>query len=180
MIRITEGEMSFEGLCNKEFSSTNRSERYFGKKNQKREGVMDGLEGILETILDILDLPGTESEKDELIAKTVIGLYDSLVGKYRPLVKGASPLVEKLIYELMPVMNALYRSVVIIKSDPTIQLTATENKKLNAKSRIENLKIHQKAGFTRAEAMMLVLQDIANTDYNIKGFSKNTASSLKK
>jgi hypothetical protein len=178
MVGAKDNRKDFNELFNDLFGgSENRSKLKFKFESQGKG--MDEFENIMKMILGILDLPGTESEKDDLVTKTINDLYEGLAGKYRPLVKGAAPLIENLVRDLAPLMASIYKTIVIVKSDPAIQETARENKKLNAKSRMESLKTYQKAGFKRNEAMMLVLQDVANVDSNIKGFGSNAPSRAK-
>ena len=71
----------------------------------------------------------------------------------------------------MPVINALYTVAAKIREDESFQGTMKWCGELKAKQRFVQLKLYQSAGFHRAEAMSLLLQDIANIKAEIQDFS---------
>ena len=123
---------------------------------------------VLPKILEMLDIKNADNEK---IAEMMIGIYESLVEKYRPLINVAPVMIDKAMKDLVPIINALCAIEANVREDKNFQKTMDRCDKLKAKQRFDQLKLYQKAGFRRTEAMSLLLQDIVNLKAIVQDFS---------
>ena len=132
------------------------------------------VEEILSKLMEILDIESGVS--DEVVVPMVNEIYDSVVAKYRPLVRAVPHVVEKVSNDLLPVINALYKITVTVREDSEFQKIMTQGCKIRSQQRFEALKTYQEAGFKRNEAMSLLLQDIANSKAMTQAFSDKQSS----
>lgn len=120
--------------------------------------VLEILEKIQET-LDKTEELGVGKEQYGILLGQ---LYDGLVGKYRPLVSAIPNVAEKVSKDIAPVIVSLQKIWNDIKENPDYQKELDRNVKTRVGERMKTLKIYQKAGFKRNEAMALLLLDCAN------------------
>ncbi|QQG46181.1 MAG: hypothetical protein HYY55_04475 [Candidatus Niyogibacteria bacterium] len=116
----------------------------------------------LEEVLDqILEAIGNGANED-VVRDLFDVLYEGVVSEYRPVLKVLPHVADKVAADLVPIIQVFVRIFNAVESDKTLQKELAAYKNDRAKKRFAALKIYQKAGFTRHEAMQLVLQDIAN------------------
>ena len=118
------------------------------------------LETILAKLLELLDSknPTAQGQVIESIAEQ----YEALVSKYRPLVQLATQGGTKVAGDIALVLTAAVSLANVLAEDPGLWDELKRFRQGAATRRFESLKIYETAGFTRAEAMALVLADIAN------------------
>lgn len=123
-------------------------------------------EEILSKVVEMLD--DVEGIDNEMITEMIADIYESLVAKYRPIIGAMPVVVDKAFDDLMPVINSLYAVAAKMREDKKFQEIMEQCGRLKAEQRFKQLKLYQKAGFQRKEAMSLLLQDIANVKARIQ------------
>ncbi|MCX6744452.1 MAG: hypothetical protein NTX82_02930 [Candidatus Parcubacteria bacterium] len=122
---------------------------------------------LIGVVVDLVEKLQTKKITSEQFQATVISLYEDNVSQFRPLVPVISTLLRNIGTDLRPATLAFLEIIVDLRKDTSFQELVATNTELKAASRIISLKIYMKAGFTRQEAMSLLLQDVANVDANI-------------
>jgi len=119
----------------------------------------DKAEEILEKITEAVDIEGMD---EETLAAMIEDLYESLVQKYRPIVHAAPQVLGKVAQDLVPLVVSLADIANIIREDTNFQETQAKSRKFKAEQRFKSLMAYKDAGFTKPEAMKVLLLDIAN------------------
>ena len=119
------------------------------------------LETILAKLLELLDSknPTAQGQVIESIAEQ----YEALVSKYRPLVQLATEGGTKVAGDIAPVLTAAVSLANVLAEDPGLWDELKRFRQGAATRRIQSLRIYEAVGFTRAEAMSLVLADVTNS-----------------
>lgn len=136
----------------------------------------DDILGVLE---GILDGQGTAKEKENQLADIIGNMYDSLVKKYRPVIRVIPLVSDKISKDLAPLFVSLLRFVNLIREDKKLQQEIQRSRNITANQRFEALKTYEKAGFSREEAMALVLQDAVNAFANLAKLGNITPNTQK-
>ena len=131
---------------------------------------MERMEKILSKILETVESGNGAGE--EVLGTLFVAFYEDMVKKYRPVLRALPDVADKVAADLVPVIQVFVRLLNALESDPSLQKELAVYKNHRAKNRFDDFKIYQKAGFTRHEAMQLVLQDIANFGAQRQGLSK--------
>ncbi|OGZ06134.1 MAG: hypothetical protein A2845_01825 [Candidatus Lloydbacteria bacterium RIFCSPHIGHO2_01_FULL_49_22] len=130
------------------------------------------VEAVLSGILDMLNTEGGASK--EVLAAFVNELYEGVVGKYRPVIHAIPLVATKAAGDITPIAVAVLKLVNTVSADQTLQEEMAVGNKLKAERRFKTLNASQSAGFTRAEAMSLLLADIAGFKETRKQFTSST------
>ena len=142
--------------------------------SQQRKGYGMNLEKIgdlLETIESILNTESGAGKK--ALAPLFDELYESVVGKYRPVIQAAPLLVGKVAGDAAPIVTAILKGVNDVVENSEFKAEIERARGIRATNRRDNYKAYTKAGFSRAEAMALVLVDAANAKAAFADFYKN-------
>jgi len=116
--------------------------------------------------LDLRELleSGSDLFGDEMDAKVLAvaapALYEQFVGKYRPLLAALPAVAEQVGKDAVPVVVSVMKVLNTVMADSAMGLELEARRQQRAKSRFADLSAYKAAGFTRAEAMALVLADI--------------------
>lgn len=125
------------------------------------------VEKIVAAVLGIdkfLDVDGVSVSQVSPLVKQV---YEEAVKKYRPVLQSLPSLSEQLADDLLPLFKAFHELSIRIRSDDELHNLTMEDSALVAKKRQARVKIYEKAGFSREEAIALLLQDTANYQANV-------------
>lgn len=122
--------------------------------------MLDKVDTVLESIDKLLETKDGVSE--EVLAALVNELYNGVVKKYRPVIGVLPNVSSKVGMDIIPVIVAGLKIVHTVVEDVGFQAEMERGKKLKALNRFKSLKSYEGAGFTREEAMSLILADIAN------------------
>ncbi len=119
-------------------------------------------EKVFEQVAElVLKVQSGEMSAEEL-NQFLRDFYDSNVNKYLFLLDSVDLLLKKATTDFQPLITTIIELMNVVREDPKFQQALLKNAELRAKLRIQILKIYIKAGFTRQEAMTLLLQDVAN------------------
>ncbi len=119
---------------------------------EKFEDILGSLDSILSA----------ENGTDKKSVAPLLGeLYDTVVGKYRPAIQAAPMLAGKIAADAVPIIEAVLKGVNDVVENPEIEAELQRSREIRAAARRENYKAYTEAGFSRAEAMALVLVDAA-------------------
>lgn len=99
-------------------------------------------------------------------------LYEVAVGKYRPIIKAAPQMADKVATDLTPIINSLFKIRNAVLKDEEFCEAIDELNDLRAKLRFKALKAYENAGFKRNEAFALIIQDAANAKAMLNNFSE--------
>jgi hypothetical protein len=125
--------------------------------------IGDGLDAGLEQLGIMLGQIKDGEVKPAELKKMLTEVYESSVGTIRPYLKEILSLIpEKLPNDLKPFLLSLITCYKKIIEDSDIQKVVIEINNITAKRRSDILKEYKKAGFSRPEAMQLLLADISN------------------
>lgn len=134
---------------------------------ERLEKLFFGLEKILNS----------EGVNGEAIEQILVEIYDNFVSKYRPVVNAVPVVVDKLVEDLMPLVAAFLR--IANKDFPEVEEEVKKRRQGRAMNRYKSLKIYMEAGFSRPEAMRLLLQDAANVKAMVSDFRASSISRAK-
>lgn len=126
---------------------------------------------IFEKISGLLEVGGANPEAIEQIA---VELYDGFVAKYRPVIQAVPSITEKFAEDLAPIITAVFKLINVLNKDQDLLDEMKKFQENRAGDRFETLATYRKAGFTRPEAMVLVLQDAANAKIMRESLKVNT------
>lgn len=132
-------------------------------------GKMAG--GFLEQIAPLLESGDVES-----VANVLSQAYEGFVGTYRPLLLATSKVSEQVAADLAPVLSTVLKVVNDTANDETLQGEMARFRQLRAKGRKKALDAYISAGFTKQEAMSLILADIASLKEATKSISRSSSS----
>ena len=135
---------------------------------KKLEKLFSGFEKILNS----------KEVNGEAIEQLLIEIYDNFVSKYRPVANAVPVVVDKLVEDLMPLVTAFLR--IANKDFPEAKDEFKKFRKNRAMNRYQSLEIYMEAGFSRPEAMRLLLQDAANVKAMVSNFKVPSSSRAKK
>lgn len=113
---------------------------------------------ILETVMKVISqFIGEDSNED--LGETLGELYDSLVGNYRPLIKVLPLIVGKLSKDVTPLITAIKTVIpTMLEDEDYIEITEKNCKNI-ARSKYQKFKVLTSCGFTREEALSLLLAE---------------------
>lgn len=115
----------------------------------------------------VLSLVGSNMPQDE-VSSSLCRVYDVLVKGYRPLIRAVPAITDKAVRDLMPVFVGIMQAVDSASNDPDFLQALEKSRTTKARSRKADLDIYVEAGFTRDEAMSLLLLDVANTGAQVQ------------
>jgi hypothetical protein len=108
--------------------------------------------------------------KDEAIA-----LYNAFTSEYRDIIAGFPHIAEMIASDLRPILLGVFKTINAIE-DQELALELETMRTSRAKKRMYNLLAYRTAGFTREEAMQLILYDAEKTSAIVsKALANNTA-----
>ncbi len=107
-------------------------------------------------------------------------LYDNEVGEYRPLLKAAAPVLSAIGSDIGLVLATLVDGINSVGASPELQTSLETMRTQRAQVRKRILDSYEAAGFTRAEAMSLVMQDIANSKAAVAQIQQAASDGVKK
>jgi hypothetical protein len=97
------------------------------------------------------------------IMKIINLFYEEYVGQYRPFVELLEPTLEMVFKDIAPIIAGSLSGISnALQDNEKVQAVVSEWRKNRAQGRMRNLNAYVEAGFTRDEALALVLQDAAN------------------
>lgn len=131
------------------------------------------LDRLLDRLLDMLE----GSEDPDEIAAAAEEVYDQAIKKCRPIIGLVPRLIRKIVPDIQPAVVGLLGATIQFQEDEEVQAMLSASAKLRAAHRKERLDQYEDAGFTREEAMALLLEDIANRKATAKQFSSSIRSS---
>lgn len=131
--------------------------------NEQVEKMLEKLVGILE---------GAEGSSTEEMGVLLGGVYDGIVGPYRPIINSVPAVVDKLASDLTPVGLSIINLMNTLRADKNIAEAIEKGNSIKASQRMKLLKAYMKAGFKRNEAMSLLLNDIAYSKAAIQNVSE--------
>ncbi len=121
------------------------------------------------------------AETDPEGAGTMLAdLYDNEAGEYRPLLKAAAPILAAIGSDIGLVLATLVDGINGIGASPELQTSLETMRTQRAQVRKRILDSYEAAGFTRAEAMSLVMQDIANSKAAVAQLQQAASDGVKK
>jgi hypothetical protein len=138
----------------------------------------EALEAIFGVFMKMLEMGGNVSE--EAMGAVLQEMYETAVKDYRPIIKATPAVAKKITADLAPILGALGTIYTGVRRYPAFKEFLQERNQQRATERMDMLNEYTKAGFTRAEAMLLVLQDVANSKAQISDLSTTVSSSSKK
>lgn len=127
------------------------------------------LEALLNVFMKTMEVGGSGSE--QTIGALLGEMYESAVSEYRPLIRALPGVVGKASDDLVPVVLIFLNAANSIRENQELQEALKRQDRVRAKLRMQAMKEHMEAGFTRAEAMAMILQDIASAKSSISGIS---------
>lgn len=140
--------------------------------------MLDKAVVVLESIEKLLELESGASE--EVLSALVNELYEGVVKKYRPVIGVLPNVSDKIGKDISPILIAGLRIANTVTEDAGFRTEITRGKKLKAVNRFESLMAYHEAGFTREEAMSLILADIASQKANWQKVQSSAKSSSSK
>lgn len=138
---------------------------------------IEALEAIFGVFMKMLEMGGAS---EETMGAVLQEMYETAVKDYRPVIKAVPVLTQRITNDLVPVLVAFGNMYTGVREHPDFQKFAQKRNQQRAAERMELMTEYTKAGFSRAEAMLLVLQDVANAKASISDLSANFSSSSKK
>ncbi len=141
-----------------------------GETMSRGVNVLGVLEGILQG----------EAIDERGIRKALEDLYTNNAEKVRPFTKLAPKLASMLAKDFTPLLVAVYTLVNTASQNKDVQKAALEFRKNSAKQRRSTLQEYEHVGFTREEAMALLLTDIANVKAMSAHYSESLSNGLSK
>lgn len=137
--------------------------------------MLDKAAVVLESIEKLLEAENGASE--EVLTALVNELYEGVVKKYRPIIRVLPNVSDKISKDVTPVIVAGLKLAHTVAEDAGLQAEVERGKKLKALNRFKSLTAYEGAGFTRNEAMALILADIANQKATWEKVQSSTKSS---
>lgn len=112
-------------------------------------------------ILGILNSAGAKGtgEIENLLRKE----YEENVDKYRPLIQALSRVIPELVDDLIPPLVGLFQAANRLTKNEALQAQARIFRDAKVQRRKELFDAFMKADFTREEALLLVLQEMASS-----------------
>ncbi len=138
---------------------------------------METLEAILGVFMKMLEAGGVS---EEAMGAVLQEMYETAVKDYRPIIKATPMVAEKITADLAPIIGAVGSIYTGVREHPDFKVFLQKRNQQRATERMEMLTEYTKAGFSRAEAMLLVLQDVANSKAQISDLSTTINSGSKK
>jgi hypothetical protein len=118
-------------------------------------------------------------ETDEA-AKMLHQLYEEQAEEIRPLIALAKPFMKTLGSDIGLVVSLFVDSINGIGESTALQASTNTMHALRANTRKRILDSYESAGFTRAEAMTLLLQDVANAKAAVQQLQQLPTQTAKK
>jgi len=117
----------------------------------------------VETILEKLfeAVLGDEKLSDKDAEKLLIGLYEGYANNAGPIVRAAPKVAGRVSKDLAPIIAGVLELITSTMDSTEVRGALDRFMKVRAKSRMASVDIYVKAGFTRQEAVSILLQDIA-------------------
>lgn len=127
------------------------------------------IEALLNVFMKTMELGGSASE--QTIGALLEGMYEGAISDYRPLIRALPGVVDKASNDLVPVILIFLNAANSIREDQDFQEALKRRDRVRAKLRMQAMNEYKEAGFSRAEAMAMLLQDIASAKSLISGIS---------
>ena len=136
------------------------------------------IESLFEVLNQLLEIEGNADE--ETVGPLIQKMYLEMVSKYRPVMQVLPDVAEIATQDLVPIVMTFLTVVNGIHEDDDIRTAVDRRNVLKADMRKMALDTYQSAGFSREEAMALLLQDVANAKAHLYNVGNNLTSSSSK
>jgi hypothetical protein len=117
-----------------------------------------------------------KNEREGITAEDAATIYNTLIGEHRDVLAALPHLAVLVANDIRPILTAAFKMVNAIENDElSIELDIMRVQR--AEKRMKNLTAYTYAGFTRAEAMQLILYDAEKTSAIVsKAFANKPAA----
>ncbi len=115
------------------------------------------LDGILQILGSLVE--GETKIPDRDVQKLLVGMYTEATGSFTPIVRAAPALAEPVSRDLTPIIATLLNVVGNVGNSAEVQEALASIAKARAIARKASLDEYVLAGFTKAQAFQLVLED---------------------
>jgi hypothetical protein len=139
---------------------------------------MESLESAVDKLLEIIKAAGPDIKQAD-VDGMALGIYQGVVGQYRPLIQMIPSITQAMGKDAAPVIVALLTLANSLTGDRMVKAAAKVFQTNRARARFVSYKAHKDAGFTMPEAMAFVLQDAASSGNAalLKGVAQNARKS---
>ncbi|MCX6712696.1 MAG: hypothetical protein NTY66_00625 [Candidatus Vogelbacteria bacterium] len=136
---------------------------------------------VKETIDGKIQVLMEENGGDKKAVTTaLVKMYESTVAEYRPLLEILSEVAKQPGNDLGTIIATVLNIFNAASKSPALITAQAEYQKNAADSRMKALKAYTKAGFTRAEALSLVLKQMTDFENAVKSTTQSISRSSKK